>query len=75
MWSFRARPDGAADALERLAFWLLCRSRDRPLLGPVAVALPALLAMTENRSLVSFIGYYQYGCVAGSSPAQLLMER
>ena len=25
MWSFRARPDGAADALQRLAFWLLCR--------------------------------------------------
>lgn len=36
--------------------------------------LPALLAMTDHRSLASFIGHYQHGRVPENPPAQLLEE-
>ena len=37
------------------------------------VALPALMAMTDHRSVASVIGYFQQGGV-GSNPAARLMD-
>ncbi|WP_240196384.1 MULTISPECIES: site-specific integrase [Stenotrophomonas] len=39
------------------------------------VALPALMAMTDHRSVASVIGYYQHGRVAENPAAHLLEER
>ena len=38
----------------------------------VAIALPALMAMSEHRSVSSVIGYFQAGGVADNPAANLL---
>jgi hypothetical protein len=40
--------------------------------GRKGVALPALMAMTEHRSVASVVGYFQAGGVAGNPAARLL---
>lgn len=42
--------------------------------GSGAVALPALMAMTDHRSVASVIGYFQQGAAVQNPAARLLEE-